>query len=262
MPLANGIYYFAHEEENWARPAVVLLHGAGGNHLFWPPEIRHLPGQRIYALDLPGHGKSNGVGRQSVSEYAEAVLGFMDALKLRKAVFVGHSMGGAIALWLGIHRPARTLGLGLLATAPRLRVAPSLLEDTSNPVTAPLAVKTLVEWAFSPSAQERLKELAAKRLAEVRPSVLHGDFLACASYDETALLGRVKAPTLILCGTDDRMTPVFLSQAMRERIRGAMFHTIEGAGHMLMLEQPLVAARLLDVFLKTIDYRPGELLTV
>ncbi len=247
MPLSNGTYYFANEEANWARPAVILLHGAGGNHLFWPPEIRHLAGQRMYALDLPSHGKSEGIGRQSISDYAESVLDFMDSLKLRKAVFVGHSMGGAIAL-----------GLGLVAAAPRLRVSPELLENASNPATFPLAVKTVVEWSFSASVDARLKELAAKRLSEVRSSVLHGDFLACAAYDETSLVGRIKAPTLILCGSEDKMTPPYLSQAMRERIKGSLLHTVDGAGHMVMLEQPLVVARVLDLFLNTIDYRPGE----
>lgn len=260
MPLCNGTYYFANEEDNWARPAVILLHGAGGNHLFWPPEIRRLTGQRIYALDLPSHGKSEGVGRQSISNYAEAVLDFMDALKLRKAIFVGHSMGGAIALWLGIHRPARTLGLSLIATAPRLRVSPELLENTSNPTTCPLAVKTIVDWSFSESAEARLKELACKRLSESRSSVLHGDFIACASYDESNFLGRIKAPTLIICGAQDKMTPVYLSQAMHERIKGSLLHVIDRAGHMVMLEQPLAVARLLDLFLNMIDYRPGETL--
>lgn len=260
MPLSNGIYYFAHEENNWTRPAVILLHGAGGNHLFWPPEMRHLASQRIYALDLPSHGKSEGIGRQSISDYAESVLDFMNSLKLRKAVFVGHSMGGAIALWLGIHRPARTLGLGLVATAPRLRVSPELLENASNPATFPLAVKTVVEWSFSASADARLKELAAKRMSEARFSVLHGDFLACAAYDETSLLANIKAPTLIICGSDDKMTPPYLSQAMRERIKGSLLQTVDGAGHMVMLEQPLMVARVLDLFLNTIVYRPGETL--
>jgi pimeloyl-ACP methyl ester carboxylesterase len=260
MPLSTGTYYYANEEDNWARPAVIFLHGAGGNHLFWPPEMRRLSGQRIYALDLPSHGKSEGVGRQSIGDYAECVLDFMDSLKLRKAVFIGHSMGGAIALWLGIHRPARTLGLGLVATAPRLRVSPELLENASNPATFPLAVKTVVEWSFSASVDARLRELAAKRMSEVRSSVLHGDFLACAAYDETSLLGRIKAPTLILCGSEDKMTPPYLSQAMHERIKGSLLHTVDGAGHMVMLEQPLVVARVLDLFLNTIDYRPGETL--
>lgn len=260
MPISNRTYYFSNDEDNWARPAIILLHGAGGNHLFWPPEIRHLAGQRIYALDLPSHGKSEGIGRQSISDYAESVLAFMDSLKLRKAVFVGHSMGGAIALWLGIHRPARTLGLGLVATAPRLRVSQELLENAANLATCPLAVKTIIEWSFSPSTDARLKELASKRMSEVRSSVLHGDLQACAAYDETNLLGRIKAPALIVCGSEDKMTPFYLSQAMRERIKNALLHKVDGAGHMVMLEQPLVVAKVLDLFLNTIDYRPGDTL--
>ena len=63
MPQAAGMYYFSSGEDDWSRPAVILLHGAGGNHLHWPPEIRRLAGQRIYAPDLPGHGKSDGIGR-------------------------------------------------------------------------------------------------------------------------------------------------------------------------------------------------------
>ncbi len=54
------------------------------------------------------------------------------------------------------------------------------------------------------------------------------------------------------------MTPLYLSQAMRERIKNSLLHTVAGAGHMVMLEQPLVVAKVLDLFLNTIDYRPGE----
>jgi pimeloyl-ACP methyl ester carboxylesterase len=260
MPLSARTYYFSHDEDNWARPAVILLHGAGGNHLSWPAEMRHLNGQRIYALDLPGHGKSEGIGRQSISDYAECVLDFMDSLKLRKAVLIGHSMGGAIALWLGLHRPARVLGLGLIATAPHLRVAPELLENAANPFTCPLAVKTVIDWSFSANADARLKELIAKRMTEVRSSVLHGDFLACSNYDESELLTRIKTPTLILCGSEDKMTPLYLSQAMHERIKNSLLHTVDGAGHMVMLEQPQVAARVTELFLNGINYQPGETL--
>jgi pimeloyl-ACP methyl ester carboxylesterase len=258
MPLAAGTYYFANEENHWARPAVILLHGAGGNHLFWPPEIRRLPGQRIYALDLPSHGKSEGIGQQSIEEYAKCVLDFMDVLRLRRAVFVGHSMGGAIALWLGVHRPARTLGLGLIATAARLRVSSDLLSSSANPATFNSAVGSIVAGSFSNNADPRLKELAAQRLAEVRCPVLHGDLVACADYDETELLGRVRAPTLIVCGTQDTMTPLFLSQILRDRIKNSLLHTVEGAGHMVMLEQPQAVAGMLQLFLSGIAYQPGE----
>lgn len=258
MPLSAGMYYFENDG-NWARPAVILLHGAGGNHLYWPPEIRRLKNQRVYALDLPGHGKSEGIGRQSIADYAHSVLDFMGSQKISKAVFVGHSMGGAIALWLGIHNPSRTLGLGLISTAPRLRVSPDLLSSSSVAATLPLAVKAMVEMSFGPHADPHIKELAAQRVAAVRYPVLHGDFLACNLFDETSLLGRAKAPALIVCGSEDRMTPARYSQAMHSRLKKSLIHIVEGAGHMVMLEQPLVVANILDLFLNSISYQPGSL---
>ncbi len=258
MPLTAGMYYFASGEENWTRPAVILIHGAGGNHLYWPAEIRRMQGQRIYALDLPGHGKSEGIGRQSIVAYARCVLDFMDALKIRKAIIIGHSMGGAVALWLGIHSPSRVLGLVLIGTGPRLRVSPELLSNSSIEATLPLAIQTTVDWAFGPHTDPRTKELAAHRMAEIRYSVLHGDFLACEAFDETSLLGRAKAPTLIICGAEDKMTPVRYSQAIHGRIKKSLLRIIDGAGHMAMLEQPSVVSTILLLFLESITYQPGS----
>lgn len=259
MPQAAGMYYFASNEDLWARPAVILLHGAGGNHLYWPPEIRRLPGQRIYALDLPGHGKTDGIGYQSIVDYAREVLAFLDGLKVRKAVFVGHSMGGAIALHLAIHNPSRVLGIGLVATAPRLRVASILIENTSSQALFPVAVQTIMDWSFSSQADPRLKTLAAQRMSEIRPSVLHGDFRACDSFDENDALGRVKAPSLIICGTEDKMTPPHFSQSMKNRLKNSIYYPIEAAGHMVMLEQPLKVAAPLQLFLESISYQPGSI---
>lgn len=257
MPLSAGMYFFDNGG-NWAQPAVILIHGAGGNNLYWPPEIRRLKDHRIYALDLPGHGKSEGIGRQSIADYARSVLDFMEALKIRKAVFVGHSMGGAVALWLGIHNPSRTLGLGLIGTASRLRVSPALLSSSSVAATLPIAVKSTIELAFGPHTDTRTRELAARRMAEVRYPVLYGDFLACDVFDETSLQGLVKAPALIICGSEDRLTPVRFSEAMHKRIKKSLLHVVDGAGHMVMLEQPLVVANILDLFLNGITYQPGS----
>jgi len=256
MPLTAGIYYFENNG-HWDRPAVILIHGAGGNHLYWPAEIRRLKDQRIYALDLPGHGKSGGIGLQSIEDYARSVLNFLDALKINKAIFVGHSMGGAVALSLGIHNPSRVLGLGLIATAPRLRVSPDLIASSSVAATLPVAVKSVVEMAFNPQTNPRIREMAAQRMLEARYPVLHGDFLACDVFDENSLQGRVKAPCLIICGSDDRMTPVRYSEAMHSRIKKSMLHVVNGAGHMVTLEQPLMVANILDVFLNSITYQPG-----
>ncbi len=258
MPQAAGMYYFSSGEEDWSRPAVIFLHGAGGNHLHWPSEIRRLEGQRIYAPDLPGHGKSDGIGRQSIADYAGCVLAFMDVLKIRKAIFVGHSMGGAIALHLALNHARRTLAMALINTAPTLRVPTGLLENTLTPATLSLAVKQLGDLAFSPQAEPRLKDNAVQRMNEIRSSVLHGDFLACNAFDVFARLGRIKVPTLILSGTDDKMVPPHYAQTMHQKIKNSLLLSMDGAGHMLMLENPLAVTKSLGLFLTGVEYQPGS----
>jgi pimeloyl-ACP methyl ester carboxylesterase len=88
MPFAVKIYYQIHQDA--ADLPLVLLHGAGGNHLSWPPELRRLAGFRVYALDLPGHGKSPGRGQQSIEAYLIALRDWMQAVELHRAVFIGH----------------------------------------------------------------------------------------------------------------------------------------------------------------------------
>ena len=257
MPQAAGMYYFSSGEDDWSRPAVILLHGAGGNHLHWPPEIRRIAGQRIYAPDLPGHGKSDGIGRQSIADYTDCVLAFMDGLKLRKAIFVGHSMGGAIALQMALHHSRRTLGIVLINTAPSLRLPAGLLENTLVAATFPLAVKTIGELAFGPQVDPQLKDSAMQRMGEIRSSVLHGDFLACDSFDVSTRLGRIKVPTLIVSGADDKMVPTHYAQTMHQKIKNSLLHTVDGAGHMLMLENPTAIINILRLFLNGVAYQPG-----
>ena len=116
MPTAAGLHYFLHEGGSFSRPPVVLIHGAGGDHLSWPPEMRRLPDYRVITLDLPGHGKTDGPGRQSVQEYARDVAHFLDIVGFSRAVFVGHAMGGAISLALAFDFPNRVAGIALIST--------------------------------------------------------------------------------------------------------------------------------------------------
>lgn len=249
MPSANELYYFLHEADNPATPPILLIHGAGGSHLYWSPDIRRLNGFKVIALDLPGHGKSTGIGRQSITDYVDAVKDFMDALDIPAAVVVGHSMGSAIALQMTLDAPDRVLGLVMVSGGSRLRVNPSILENAINPATFPLAVKTINEWAFSRDADPRLREIASARMEkETRPTVLHGDFLACNEFDAAERLVEVKKPTLIICGSNDKMTPIKYSQALHEVITGSTLIEIKSAGHMVMIEKSGEVAEALEEF--------------
>ena len=257
MPHSANIYYFEHQGVA-RKPAVVLIHGAGGSHLHWPASIRRLPEHPVYALDLPGHGKSEGRGQQSIAAYAQCVLDWMDALKLDKVILVGHSMGGGIAQFVGIQHPERVLGLGLVGTGARLKVAPALLDAAAREETFPSVIDTISDWAFGPQADPRLVELAAKRMADLRPTVFHSDFTACDTFDTRDALGGIKVPCLAICGEKDQLTPPRYSQYLADHIPNAELQVIPEAGHMVMLEKPVEVTEALLNFLAKIPYQPGD----
>jgi pimeloyl-ACP methyl ester carboxylesterase len=257
MPVTTNIYYNLHEEGDAETPPIVLIHGAGGTHLHWPTEIRRLPGHRVYALDLPGHGKSGGRGQQSIEKYAKMIVTWLDVVGIYRAIFVGHSMGGAITQTLAIRYPERVLALGLVGTGARLRVAPAILDTAASPATFPLAVETIIAWAFNPQSDPRLVEMATRRMMGTRPTVLHGDFLACNSFDLMDSIKKIRFPTLVICGQNDQLTPARYSQYLADQIPSAQLTIVPAAGHMVMLEQPKQAATALADFIASIQYRPG-----
>ena len=252
MPTAAGLYYFVHGEDLQDRPPVLLIHGAGGSHQNWPPQIRRLTGQRIYALDLPGHGKSEGIGRQDIDEYGKAVIEFMKAARLSSAVLVGFSMGSAIALSLALRYRKRIIGLGLVGAGAKLRVAPAILEMAASPNTFMSAVETIIENSYSAEVDPQVKKLALQQMAETRQSVLYGDFLACDAFNVMERLEKIQVPTLLICGGADHMTPPNRSEYLRDHIQGAQLHIIAGAGHMVPTERPDEVADLLADFLEQI----------
>jgi len=257
MPIAAGLHYFLHETGSALRPPLVLIHGEGGEHLSWPPEVRRLPDCRVFTLDLPGHGKTEGPGLQSVEGYARSVVDFMDAAGLSRAVFAGHGMGGAIALVLALDYPGRVAGILLISTGPCLPVPSSILENAASPSTLPLAINTLQGMSFSSETSVDLRGIVFKRLSETRQTLLLGDWLACDRFDVTNRLADIRAPTLVICGTGDKLTPNHFSETLASQIPGAALQTVDEAGHMLVLEQPRYLAKLMSVFLATIPYMPG-----
>jgi pimeloyl-ACP methyl ester carboxylesterase len=257
MPRASGLHYFLHEGGNKLRPAVILIHGMGGNHLSWPAEMRRLPEYRVITLDLPGHGKTEGPGRQSVQDYARAVVGFLDDVELSRAVIVGHAMGGAIALTLALDYPHRVAGIGLISTGPCLPIPPLIIENAANQSTFALAIKSLQELSLGSQTPDKLKGNTIKHLSETRQSLLLDDLLACDRFNQTDRLGTIRTPALVICGKDDKLTPLRFSEILSQQIPGAALQTVEGAGHMLLLEQPDRLSKMLHVFLATIQYQPG-----
>jgi pimeloyl-ACP methyl ester carboxylesterase len=168
---------------------------------------------------------------------------------------VGISMGSAIALQLALKYPKKVKGLGLFGGGAKLRVSPIILETIGNENSFESAVDMVNENCFSEHAPRSLVELSKRYMMQMRPPVLLGDFLACNQFDVTSQLGNIKPPTLIVCGAEDKMTPVKLSELLKNGIGNSELYIMDHIGHMVMLEQPDASADLLRKFIDSLPQR-------
>lgn len=226
---------------------LVLIHGAGGTHMHWPAHLRRLPDWTVYAVDLPGHGKSKGPGRDTIAAYREVVYAFCLALGIERIVLAGHSMGSAITLDFALHYPQRLAGMVLVGGGARLRVAPAILEGLR--ADFPATAKLITEWTHDQRTPDQLKRLYLQRLLENDPNVLYCDFFACDTFDLRADLARIRTPALVVCGTTDQMTPVKYSEFLVQNLPNARLVLLPDAGHMAMLEAPEDTAAAVEKFL-------------
>lgn len=229
---------------------VVLIHGAAGTHLDWPPHLRRLATASVYAIDLPGHGRSPAPACLIVDQYAAIVSAFITELNFEDVVLVGHSMGGAIALKIALSDSDAIKGLVLMSSGARLRVKDELLDGIKSDFES--TAEMLTERLWSEEAPDELKELGKKKFMENNPEVVYADYQACNSFDLMDQLNQIELPTLVICGSEDQMTPVKYSRYLAEQMPAATLQIIEGAGHMVHLEQPEVVASHTNQFLKNI----------
>jgi pimeloyl-ACP methyl ester carboxylesterase len=203
---------------------------------------------RVIAPDLPGHGSTAGPGRSRIDDYAAWVLALCDAVGLDRAILGGHSMGGAIAQRVALAHPDRLRALVLVGTGASLRVATRILTlFRAEGAEGPDLVRSL---SYSPATPpERVVE-ASSAIAETPPLVSLGDFLACDGFDVRAELPRLRLPTLIVVGRDDRLTPPKLAAELGTIIPHAQLLEIPDAGHFPQLEQPAALTAALRAFLR------------
>lgn len=232
----NGskIYYAGDLQEEGT--TVLFCHGSGGRHHHWVYQMRGLKGKGInpIAIDLPGHGKSEGNPSNSIASYRDWLNTFTTAAGLQHFVIGGHSMGGAISLSYALQFPEEIKAVILVGSGGRLRVLPAFL-DTLKEGTVP---PSLADFLYGPQAADSLVKNGHKEIADTDASIYYADLSACDAFDVMSELPRIEVPVLIICGAEDRLTPVKYSTYMKDALPRAELVIIEGAGHMVMLEKP------------------------
>ena len=226
-----------------AAPAILLIHGSGVSAGSWVNQLRGLlTAFRVAAIDLPGHGKSDPIPQASVEEYAETVAMFLEALGSGPVLVVGHSLGGAIAIALAAQRPHAVTGLVLLASCAKLPWVDSswgrLLPYLPGPLWKTFFISTAQKLLFAPGVPGHVVSLGMQELRSCRAETILKDLQAAKAMDLTQQATGLDVPTLILCGSQDRLTPPALSADLKGLIPGSRLSLIEEAGHMLLLEVP------------------------
>jgi pimeloyl-ACP methyl ester carboxylesterase len=147
-------------------------------------------------------------------------------------------MGGAIAISAALKYPDRVAGLVLVSTGARLKVPPLFLKILKRKIFPGLVMKLFLLTAFPKESPKKAREIAKTMLQEAGSDVLYGDLSACSLFDKMNALAGIAVPTLILCGREDRLTPVKYSQYLHQKIKGSFLKIFDDAGHFLPQERP------------------------
>jgi pimeloyl-ACP methyl ester carboxylesterase len=228
-------------------PCVVFVHGAENDHSVWVLQSRYLAhhGHGVLALDLPGHGRSDGPPLATVEAITDWIVATLDAAGVERAALVGHSMGSLVALDCAARRPSRVARIALVGTAVPMRVSEELLAATRD--DEPLAQDMVNIWSHSAYAHypsnpgpgfwvigENLRLMQRQE-----PGVMHVDFKACNDYAAgTERAALVTCPALFIVGRRDVMTPARSGRELAKLVRGSRIVEIGASGHALMAEKP------------------------
>lgn len=226
-------------------PRPLMIHGSGGDHRVWAPLSARVRG--AVALDLPGH--PDGRAERDLATLGSVVGGAVATVAAPR-VLVGHSLGGAVALEVARTRPEVVEGLVIISSAARLPVPDSALERARDDFAA--ECDRLVAGSFSDPSL-RGARIAREALDACGPETLLADYAACRSVDLRGGLGGVRAPALLIVGSDDPFTPARFTEELARELPMSRMVVISGARHMPMIEFEATVATLLAAFLARLE---------
>ena len=228
-------------------PLVVFIHGAGLDHTVWALPARYFAhrDRAVLAVDLPGHGKSEGDALTSIGDMADWIVRLLDEAGAERAALVGHSMGALIALDAAARYSQRVRALALMGVAPKMPVHPDLLAAAQ--ADDHVAFDLMTSWGFGTAGHlggarvpgSWLMGGGERLLERIPPGVLHADLAACNAYQEGMEdAAKVTCPTVVIMGSEDKMTPARAGAKLAAAITGAEQVVIPACGHMMLAEKP------------------------
>jgi 3-oxoadipate enol-lactonase len=226
-----------------------MLHGIGGGHLAFAPQVETLAtaGYRAVAWDMPGYGHSAPIEPYTFKGLAQSCIQLIETLKCGSVILVGHSMGGMVAQEVVARRPELVTRLVLCGTSPafgkpdgdwqREFVAQRTAPLDAGKSMAELA-ETLVPQMVGPGSLPEGVRLATHCMGLV-PAATYRRALEClVTFDRRQNLPNIHVPTLLVAGEHDRNAPPAVMKKMAEAIANSSYHEMKGIGHLQNLEAP------------------------
>ena len=219
------------------KSTLFFIHGAGGSGAFWSAQVQGMA-ERVntVAIDLPGHGQSEGSGYDRVEDFARVMINFISAIEAPKPIPCGISLGGAITQQLLLDYPEIFRGGILINTGARLKVAPEIFQAIEKDLNGyvEMMAKLAVSKATDPARVKQFREDTAR----CKPEVLIKDFQACNRFDVMERLGSITSPVLVVTAENDQVTPPKYGDFMETSLAHASRVHIKEAGHIAAMEKP------------------------
>jgi 3-oxoadipate enol-lactonase len=232
-----------------AGPTVLMLHGIGGGHLSFAPQVETLAssGYRAVAWDMPGYGRSAPIEPYNFKGLAQSCIALIEALNCGDVALVGHSMGGMVAQEVMARRPELVSKLVLCGTSPSFgKPDGDWQREFIAQRTAPLdAGKSMAELAqvlvpqmVGPGSLPEGVRLATHCMSLVPASTYRRALEALVTFDRRANLPLIQVPTLVVAGEHDRNAPPAVMKKMADAIARSTYLEMPGVGHLQNLESP------------------------
>jgi 3-oxoadipate enol-lactonase/4-carboxymuconolactone decarboxylase len=226
-------------------PWLVLSNSLGTSAALWEPQMTAFTARhRVVRYEHRGHGGSAApAGPYSLNNLGADLLRLLDALGAERASLCGLSLGGMVSMWVAAHAPQRVDRLVLCCTAAHLPPPDPWLQRAAavrRGGTASLLPGLLQRW-FTPGLPQRRPQVAqavAEMLAAADPEGYAGCCEAIAGMDLTGALAAIAAPTLVIAGALDPVTPPAMGAGLQGRIASSSLVVLPDASHLANLEQP------------------------
>jgi pimeloyl-ACP methyl ester carboxylesterase len=175
---------------------------------------------------------------------------FIQDLGLESVIVAGHSMGGAVVIEATIQYAEMVEALILVGSGARLRVSSEIFQSLETDFDR--AADQLVRKCYGSGSSGKLIKWGLEHMLSEHPEVVLADFQASNDFDRLNDIAQIKKPALVICGSEDSMTPPEYSRYLVEKLQRATLRIVDKAGHMVMVEKPFEVNAAILKFLATI----------